>query len=101
MGVVPKRGAGLFFASGCSTSALRLRFRIVFLQFPHAGHPMARRSRSAFVLAALFASLALCGAQPASSSHALPAHEMGTERIVVGQSAFPLNGPLKFTTGDS
>ncbi|MGC2300725.1 MAG: hypothetical protein WA476_18090, partial [Acidobacteriaceae bacterium] len=62
---------------------------------------MARRSRSAFVLAALFASLALCGAQPASSSHALPAREAGTERIVVGQSAFPLNGPWKFTVGDS
>lgn len=62
---------------------------------------MARRFRSAWVLAALAASLPLCGAQPVSPAHPSPAREAGPLRITLGQAVFPLYGPWKFTVGDS
>jgi sulfur transfer complex TusBCD TusB component (DsrH family) len=62
---------------------------------------MTRQLRPVLVLTALFVSLALSGAQPRPSAHVSPASEAGALHITLGQAAFALNGPWKFTVGDS
>lgn len=71
--------------------------------------PMARQFRSAWVLAALPVLVALSVALSAGVSEAqavspAPAPPAGTPspvRITLGQAVFPLEGPWKFTLGDS
>ncbi|MGB6157925.1 MAG: SpoIIE family protein phosphatase [Acidobacteriaceae bacterium] len=63
---------------------------------------MRRRSRAALVPTTLVAALLVSPCLfAASSSPSLPAHQTGPLRITLGQAAFPLNGPWKFSVGDS
>ena len=63
---------------------------------------MRRRYRAALVLTALVAALLVSPRlSAASSSPSLPSHAPALLRITLGQAAFPLNGPWKFSVGDS
>jgi hypothetical protein len=62
---------------------------------------MVRNFRLPFFLSILLACVHISTAQPAALPQTPPTQPNGVVSITLGQSVVPLNGPWKFTTGDS